>query len=89
MNRTVETPLIDTILKIVILFLLIAWCIGIILPFVQPVIGGAIIAIALYPFFARVKGWLGNRNMLSRGPVDPIAPGHTSAANRLADQFAG
>jgi predicted PurR-regulated permease PerM len=65
MNRTVETPLIDTILKIVILFLLIAWCIGIILPFLQPVVGGAIIAIALYPFFARVKRWLGNRNMLA------------------------
>ena len=65
MNRTVETPLIDTILKIVVLFLLIAWCIGIILPFIQPVIGGAIIAIALYPFFAKVKRWLGNRNTLT------------------------
>jgi predicted PurR-regulated permease PerM len=64
-NRTVETPLIDNILKIVILFLLIAWCIGIILPFIQPVIGGAIIAIALYPFFVRVKRWLGNRNTLA------------------------
>ena len=28
-------------------------------------IGGAIIAIALYPFFARVKRWLGNRNTLA------------------------
>ena len=65
MNRTVEPHLIDTILRIVVLFLLIAWCIGIILPFLQPVIGGAIIAIALYPFFARVKRWLGNRNMLA------------------------
>jgi predicted PurR-regulated permease PerM len=65
MNRTAETPLFDTILKIVVLFLLIAWCIRIVLPFLQPVIGGAIIAIALYPFFARVKGWLGNRNTLA------------------------
>jgi predicted PurR-regulated permease PerM len=65
MNRTGETPLFDTILKIVVLFLLIAWCIGIILPFIQPVMGGAIIAIALYPFFAKVKRWLGNRNMLA------------------------
>ena len=65
MNRTVETHLIDTILRIVVIFLLIAWCIGIILPFLQPVIGGAIIAIALYPFFTRVKRWLGNRNMLA------------------------
>ena len=65
MNRTVETPLFDTILKIVVLFLLIAWCTAIILPFIQPVIGGAIIAIALYPFFARLRRWLGDRNTLS------------------------
>ena len=65
MNRTAEAPLFDTVLKIVVLFLLIAWCVGIILPFLQPVIGGAIIAIALYPFFAKVKHWLGNRNTLT------------------------
>jgi len=44
---------------------LIAWCIGIILPFLEPVIWGAIIAIALYPFFAIVKRWVGNRDMLA------------------------
>jgi predicted PurR-regulated permease PerM len=55
MNQTVKAPLIDTILRIVVLFVLIAWCIGIILPFLEPVIWGAIIAVALHPFFARVK----------------------------------
>ena len=65
MNQTVKFPLIDTILRIVVLFLLIAWCIGIILPFLEPVIWGAIIAVALHPFFAMVKRWLGNRNMLA------------------------
>jgi predicted PurR-regulated permease PerM len=65
MNQTVKVPLIDTILRIVALFLLIAWCIGIILPFLQAVIWGAIIAVALHPFFARVKRWMGNRNMLA------------------------
>ena len=65
MKKTVETPLIDTILRIAILFVLIAWCIGIILPFLEPVIWGAIIAVALHPFFAIVKRWLGNRNMLA------------------------
>ena len=63
MNQTVKFPLIDTILRIVVLFLLIAWCIGIILPFIEPVIWGAILAVALYPFFAMVKRWVGNRNM--------------------------
>jgi predicted PurR-regulated permease PerM len=65
MNQTVKTPLIDTILRIVVLFLLIAWCIGIILPFLETVIWGAIIAIGLHPFFAMVKRWVGNRNTLA------------------------
>ena len=65
MNQTVKAPLIDTILRIVVLFLLIAWCIGIILPFLEPVIWGAIIAVVLHPFFARVRRWVGNRNMLA------------------------
>jgi predicted PurR-regulated permease PerM len=65
MNQTVKTPLIDTILRIVLLFLLIAWCIGIILPFLEPVIWGAVIAIGLHPFFAMIKRWVGNRNTLA------------------------
>ncbi|MDA8139386.1 MAG: AI-2E family transporter [Desulfobacteraceae bacterium] len=65
MNQTDKSPLIDTILRIVVLFLLIAWCIGIILPFLETVIWGAIIAVALHPFFGRVKRWLGNRDMLA------------------------
>jgi predicted PurR-regulated permease PerM len=65
MNQTAKTPLIDTILRIVVLFLLIAWCIGIVLPFVEPVIWGAIIAVALHPFFARARRWMGNRNTLA------------------------
>jgi predicted PurR-regulated permease PerM len=65
MDRTVKPPLFDTILRIVVLFVLIAWCMGIILPFLEPVIWGAIIAIVLHPFFARVRRWLGNRNMLA------------------------
>jgi predicted PurR-regulated permease PerM len=65
MNQSIKFPLIDTILRIVVLFLLMAWCIGIILPFIEPVIWGAIIAVAIYPFFAMVKRWLGNRNMLA------------------------
>lgn len=65
MNQTEKIPLIDTILRIVILFLLIAWCVGIILPFLETVIWGALIAVALHPFFARVKRWMGNRNMLA------------------------
>ena len=65
MNQTVKSPLIDTILRIVVLFGVIAWCIGIILPFLEPVIWGATIAVVLHPFFARVRRWMGNRNTLA------------------------
>ncbi len=65
MNQTMRFPLIDTIIKILVLFGLIAWCVGIILPFLEPVIWGAIIATALHPFFARVKRRVGNRNILA------------------------
>jgi predicted PurR-regulated permease PerM len=65
MNQTVTFSLIDTILRIVVLFVLIAWCIAIILPFLEPVVWGAIIAVALHPFFVKVKRWVGNRNMLA------------------------
>jgi predicted PurR-regulated permease PerM len=64
-NQTDKFSLIDNILRVVVLFVLIAWCIGIIRPFIEPVIWGAIIAVTLQPFFARVTGWMGNRNMLA------------------------
>jgi len=65
MNQNVKIPSIDSILRIVVLFGLIAWCIAIILPFLEPVIWGAIIAVILYPFFMRVRRWTGDRNMLA------------------------
>jgi len=65
MNQNVKFPAMDSILRIVVLFGLIAWCIAIILPFLEPVIWGAIIAVILYPFFMRVRRWTGDRNMLA------------------------
>jgi len=65
MNQSIRSSLIDTILRMIVLFTLIAWCIAIILPFLETVIWGAVIAVTLYPFFARVKRWMGNRNILT------------------------
>jgi predicted PurR-regulated permease PerM len=61
----VKFSLIDTILRIFALFVLIAWCIAIILPFIEPVIWGAVIAVTVHPIFARVRHWTGNRNILA------------------------
>lgn len=60
-----KSSLIDTILRIVALFVVIAWCLAIILPFVEPVIWGAVIAVTLYPFFVRLRRWMGDRNTLA------------------------
>ncbi len=65
MNQTAKFPSIDSILRMLVLFAIVALCIAIILPFLQPVIWGAIIAVILYPFFVRVRRWMGNRNMLA------------------------
>lgn len=65
MNQTAKFSLIDTIIRVVVLFLVIAWCIGIILPFLETVLWGAIIAVVLHPLFAKVKRWLGNSDMLA------------------------
>jgi predicted PurR-regulated permease PerM len=65
MNQTIKYPLIDTILRLIVLFLLIAWCIAIIFPFLETVIWGAIIAVTLHPFFKLAKRWMGNKNTLA------------------------
>ncbi len=65
MDQNAKAPLIDTILRMVVLFGIIAWCIGIIFPFIEIVIWGAIIAVTLHPFFVKVKGWVGNRDLLA------------------------
>lgn len=65
MNQGVKFPSIDAILRMMVLFALIAWCIAIILPFLEPVIWGAIIAVTAYPFFVRVRRWIGGRNILA------------------------
>jgi predicted PurR-regulated permease PerM len=65
MHHSAQSSLTDTILRIVVLFLLIAWCVGIILPFLEPVVWGAIIAVALNPFFTLIRRWVGDRNALA------------------------
>lgn len=65
MNQPEKKPLFETAIQLVIIFLLIAWCIGIVLPFVGPVLWAAIIATVMYPLFSLLKRWFGNRGVLS------------------------
>jgi predicted PurR-regulated permease PerM len=56
---------IDTGLKIGIIFLIIAWCFQIIRPFIYIFIWGIIIAVTLYPLHGRLTNILGNRPKLA------------------------
>jgi len=56
--------LVDTIIRLIVLFLLLGWCFAILRPFVLILIWAAVIAIALYPLyiiflkmFRQRKGW--------------------------------
>lgn len=49
---------IDLIAKLVVLGLLAAWCFVLLRPFIATLLWSAILAIALFPVFLRLKGWL-------------------------------
>jgi predicted PurR-regulated permease PerM len=63
MNETEKKPLFETVIQLMVLFLLIAWCFAIVLPFIGPVVSAAIIATVVYPLFAIFKRWFGNRGV--------------------------
>ena len=51
-----EKKVIDLFIKLALIILLLAWCIGIIMPFFEPVLWGVILAITIYPAFAKLSG---------------------------------
>ncbi|MEH6548406.1 MAG: AI-2E family transporter [Pseudomonadales bacterium] len=71
MNNTAagesSSQAIVTVIRVVILGLLFAWCLQIILPFVQPVAWGMIIAVAAYPIYKALVAKLGGREKMAAG----------------------
>ncbi len=51
----------EATVRIGILLLLVAWCFSIVQPFVIPIVWGAIVAVAEYPGYLKLRGWLGGR----------------------------
>ena len=51
----------EAVIRIGVVLIITVYCLEILRPFVIPVAWGAIIAVALYPLFLKVKGWLGGR----------------------------
>ena len=65
-DRLVSTgALIDGLVRLVVLSLLIAWCFLIIAPFVLPVAWGIILAVAIYPLYAKLAAAFGGREKLA------------------------
>ncbi len=56
---------IETSIRLGIIFLLIAWCLYIVSPFVGLIAWGAIIAVAIYPFYQGVNNRVGGNKKLS------------------------
>jgi predicted PurR-regulated permease PerM len=60
LNRAVETSI-----RLGLIALLVVWCFQVVRPFVQPIVWGVILAIAIYPVFRRLGRVTGGRAWLS------------------------
>jgi len=64
---------IDIAINLSIVFLILAWCFQILLPFVSLIAWGGIIAIALYPTYIRLEAAIGGRRKLALGLLIIVA----------------
>ena len=60
-QRAITTS-VEAVIRIGVLLLITLFCLQLLQPFLIPVLWGAIIAVALYPIFLKVRGWLGGRD---------------------------
>ena len=60
-----SSDVIETSIRLGVIFLLIAWCLYIVSPFVGLVAWGAIIAVAIYPFYQGLNDRVGGNRKLS------------------------
>ncbi len=56
---------IEAAIRLGLLLLLAAWCFRIVYPFIELVMWGVIIAVAIYPVFLKLKSAMGERNKLA------------------------
>ena len=64
-NPENEQRTIDTVLKLTLIALLLAWCAMILLPFVMPVLWGIILAVTLFPLYTRLLKLVKGKKVLS------------------------
>ncbi len=64
---------IEAAIRIGAIAILAFWVFEIIAPFVSPILWGVIIAVAVYPAFRRLLGWLGGRHVLAASVFTVLA----------------
>ena len=69
MNQSALPPpvrmAIEIAIYLLLVFVLVAWCVRIVSPFISFVVWGTIIAVSVYPLFLKLRGGLGDRNRLA------------------------
>ena len=63
-RRAIATS-IEATIRIGVIVVIVVACFALLRPFMIPVAWGAVIAVAFYPLFLKVRGWLGGRNALA------------------------
>lgn len=61
-ERKQQRRIIDTVIRIGILFVLVIWCYDILKPFIYPILWGSIIAVAVHGSYLKLTGWLNGRS---------------------------
>ncbi len=64
-DEQLTSTAIDLATRLVVIGLIAAWCFILLRPFVAVILWGVILAIALFPIFLTISGWLGGRRKLA------------------------
>ena len=64
-----NTPIYDTVIRLLILFLIIAWCILIMFPFKHIIVWSVVLAIALFPLHKSLSKKMGGRTKLASAMI--------------------
>lgn len=60
---------IEVSIRLILLFIIIAWCLFLLLPFLEPVLWGVIIAVSVSPLYLKMNKQFGNKPKLSAAVV--------------------
>lgn len=63
-EKSVKTS-IEVSIRLILMFIIIAWCLLLLLPFIEPVLWGVIIAVSVSPLYLSINKKLGDKPKLT------------------------